>query len=63
MKYRLRLIATIEEAETPTFINGGADGRESWLVERLGAEFVFETPQSLHNFIEQFSLSLGGKGE
>jgi len=61
VKYRLRLIATIEEAETPTFYNGGIDEQEDWLVERLGAEFVFETPQSLHNFIEQFSIALGGK--
>lgn len=37
------------------------DGRENWLVEQLKADFVFETAESLHSFIEQFSIALGGR--
>jgi hypothetical protein len=62
MKYRLQLSAGIEEAETPTFLNGGLDSeRESWIVERLEATFLFETKESLYSFIKQFSLSLGAR--
>lgn len=61
MKYRLTLHAAITPMGEPGELWPVEDGRENWLVEQLKADFVFETAESLHSFIEQFSIALGGR--